>query len=212
MSETERNYGMDRQAHWQNVYETKAENEVSWYQDHPDSSLALIKACGLGAAARIIDVGGGASRLVDHLLELGYASLAVLDIAPAALERTRRRLGGRAARVEWLAADVTRWMPPCRFELWHDRAVFHFLIDPADRTAYAATMAAAIPVGGQAVIGTFAPDGPERCSGLPICRYDADSLASEFATYFEPVDAMTEDHLTPAGKVQRFQFCRLRRR
>lgn len=204
--------GMDRQAHWQNVYETKAETEVSWYQDHPDSSLALIKGSGLGVTARIIDVGGGASRLVDDLLELGYASLTVLDIAQAALERTRRRLGERAARVEWLAADVTRWTPPCRFDLWHDRAVFHFLTDPADRAAYAAAMAAAIPAGGQTVIGTFAPDGPERCSGLPIRRYDAAGLASEFTAHFEPVDAMTEDHLTPAGKVQRFQFCRLRRR
>jgi hypothetical protein len=117
-----------------------------------------------------------------------------------------------AAQVEWLVADVTGWTPPTRFDLWHDRAVFHFLTDSADRAAYAAAMATAVPKGGQAIIGTFALDGPERCSGLPIRRYDADGLAAEFTRHFEPITAMTEDHLTPAGKVQRFQFCRLRRR
>lgn len=203
---------MDRHSHWQTVYEDKGETEVSWFQEHPASSLALIRDSGLGTGARIIDIGGGASRLVDHLVDQGFRSIAVLDIAPAALERARHRLGEPAAQVEWLVADVTGWMPSTHFDLWHDRAVFHFLIDPADRAAYATAMAAAVPKGGQAIIGTFALDGPERCSGLPIRRYDADGLAAEFARHFEPIAAMTEDHLTPAGKVQRFQFCRLRRR
>ncbi|CAA7617088.1 trans-aconitate 2-methyltransferase [Magnetospirillum sp. SS-4] len=203
---------MDRQSHWQTVYETKAENEVSWYQDHPKTSLALIRDTGLGPEGRIIDVGGGASRLVDCLVEQGFRRVTVLDIAPAALERARRRLGDRAALVEWLIADVTGWTPPSRFDLWHDRAVFHFLTEAADRAAYAAAMAAAVPTGGHAVIGTFALDGPERCSGLTIRRYDADGLAAEFAPHFEMLAAMTEDHPTPAGKIQRFQFCRLRRR
>lgn len=202
---------MDRQAHWQEVYENKAETEVSWYQDRPSASLALIRGTGLGSDTRLIDVGGGASRLVDHLLDDGWTKITILDIAAAALERTRNRLGERATQVEWLVADVTGWTPPARFDLWHDRAVFHFLTDPTDRVAYAAAMAAAVPKGGQAIVGTFALDGPERCSGLPIRRYDGDSLAAEFSRYFEPVAAMAEDHLTPAGKVQSFQFCRLRR-
>jgi len=203
---------MDRHSHWQTVYEDKGETEVSWFQEHPASSLALIRDSGLGPDARIIDIGGGASRLVDHLVGQGFRSIAVLDIAPAALERARHRLGELAAQVEWLVADVTGWTPPTHFDLWHDRAVFHFLTDPADRAAYAAAMAAAVPKGGQAIIGTFALDGPERCSGLPIHRYDADGLSAEFARHFEPIAAMTEDHLTPTGKIQRFQFCRLRRR
>lgn len=203
---------MDQQAHWQGVYESKSETEVSWFQDSPTVSLALIAETGLPSDARMIDVGGGASRLVDQLVGQGWRSITVLDIAAAALEMARRRLGERAGLVDWVVADVTRWSPPGQFDLWHDRAVFHFLTDPADRAAYAAVMAAAVPGGGHAIIGTFAPDGPERCSGLPICRYGADGLAAEFAGHFDLADARTEDHLTPAGKVQRFQFCRLQRR
>ncbi len=202
---------LDRHAHWQRVYQNKPDTEVSWYQDHPSVSLALIHDTGLSAEARLIDVGGGASRLVDHLLDDGWTKITILDIAPAALERARRRLGEREPMVEWLVADVTDWTPLTRFDLWHDRAVFHFLIEPADRAAYAAAMAAAVPAGGHAVVGTFALDGPERCSGLPICRYDGGSLAAEFAPYFRPVATITEDHVTPTGQVQRFQFCRLQK-
>ncbi len=202
---------MDRQAHWEGVYETKAETEVSWFQERPATSLALIAATGLGPDARMVDVGGGASRLVDHLVEKGWRSVTVLDIAAAALDRARRRLGERANLVQWLVADVTAWSAPPSFDLWHDRAVFHFLTEPADRAAYAKTMAAAVPSGGHAIVGTFALDGPERCSGLPIQRYDADGLAGQFSAHFDLADARTEDHLTPAGKVQKFQFCRLRR-
>ncbi len=203
---------MDRQAHWQKVYEAKPEDQVSWFQAHPTVSLALIGEAGLGADAKIIDVGGGASRLVDHLLAAGHGAITVLDIAPAALERARRRLGERADRVAWVVADVTGWTPTARFDLWHDRAVFHFLIDAADRAAYGAVMAAAVPLGGHAIVATFAPDGPERCSGLLVRRYDAEGLAAEFAPHFESMGATTEDHLTPSGKVQRFQYVRLRRR
>ena len=202
---------MDRQAHWQGVYETKAENEVSWYQEHPAASQSLIRDTGLDAGARVIDVGGGASRLVDHLIGEGWRNVAVLDIAPMALERARHRLGPRQAEVEWLVADVTRWTPSARFDLWHDRAVFHFLTDAADRAAYAKAMALAVPSGGHAIIGTFALDGPERCSGLPICRYDAENLAAEFAGDFQLAGSLSEDHVTPAGKIQRFLFCRFRR-
>ena len=200
---------MTRHAHWQAVYEGKAETEVSWFQERPASSLALIHATGLGADARIIDIGGGASRLIDHLLDQDYRSIAVLDIAQAALEKTRRRLGVHADTVEWLVADVTQWMPSGQFDIWHDRAVFHFLADPSDRKAYAAAMAAAVPTGGYAIVGTFALDGPERCSGLPVRRYDADALAAEFSPHFQLVETLAEDHITPGGKMQRFQFCRM---
>jgi len=203
---------MDRQAHWQRVYEEKPDDQVSWFQAHPTVSLALIGETGLGPDARILDVGGGASRLVDHLIAQGFRAITILDIAQAALERVRRRLGQRAEGVAWVVADITGWAPPASFDLWHDRAVFHFLTDPADRAAYAAVMAATVPGGGQAIIATFAPDGPERCSGLPVCRYDAQGLAAQFALPFELVNERTEDHRTPAGKIQHFQFVRLRRR
>ena len=179
--------------------------------DHPAASLALIKDTGLPKDARIIDVGGGASRLVDHLIEEGWTNITVLDIAPTALDKARRRLGDRAALVTWLVADVAQWTPLEQFDLWHDRAVFHFLTEASDRAAYASVMANAVSSGGHAIVGTFALDGPERCSGLPVCRYDGESLAAEFAAHFRLVVSITEDHITPAGKVQRFQFCRLQR-
>jgi len=202
---------MDRHAHWQRIYENKAETEVSWHQDHPAASLTLIKGTGLPKDARIIDVGGGTSRLVDHLIEEGWTNITVLDIAPTALDKARRRLGDRAALVTWLAADVTHWTPSKQFDLWHDRAVFHFLMDASDRAAYATVMANTVSSGGHAIVGKFALDGPERCSGLPVCRYDGESLAAEFAAHFRLAVSITEDHITPAGKVQRFQFCRLQR-
>ncbi len=202
---------MDRHAHWQEVYRTKAESEVSWYQEHPDSSLELIARAGAGQAAPIIDVGGGASRLADHLLDLGFTRLTVLDIAETALAKARSRLGERAGLISWVAADVTRWTPTARFDLWHDRAVFHFLLDAGDRRAYADTLAAALGAGAQAIIGTFATDGPERCSGLPVRRYEAAALAAEFAPRFRLLDTLDEEHRTPGGKIQKFQFCRLLR-
>jgi len=202
---------MDRHAHWQSVYETKRETEVSWFQAQPAVSLKLILASGLDASARIIDVGGGASRLVDRLLDLGYAHITVLDVAEAALAKARARLGPRADQVEWVAADVTRWAASRPFDLWHDRAVFHFLTEAPDRHAYLAAMASGVRSGGQAIIGTFALDGPEKCSGLPVRRYDANGLVAELAPHFRLIETLTEDHHTPGGKVQKFQFCRLAR-
>ena len=201
----------DRQAHWQGVYQTKEETAVSWFQEVPETSVRLIRAADMGPDARIIDVGGGASRLVDALIEVGFTRVAVLDIAEAALAKTRNRLGERAARVQWLAADITRWTQPGQFDIWHDRAVFHFLTEPSDRAAYASVMAEAVATGGQAIIATFAVDGPEMCSGLPVRRYDADNLAAQFAPHFRMLDHETESHRTPSGKLQRFQFCRLAR-
>jgi len=204
-------YPMDRESHWQGVYTSKDEAEVSWFQENPASSLDLIRRTGIDRTARLVDVGGGASRLVDRLLAIGYQSLTVLDIAEAALRKAQARLGGRAGMVEWVVADVTKWAPASPFDIWHDRAVFHFLTEASDRETYAATMSAAVREGGQAIIGTFAADGPERCSGLPIRRYDAAALAAAFAPDFRLAETLTEDHLTPGGKVQKFQFCRLLR-
>ncbi|CCE02493.1 class I SAM-dependent methyltransferase [Bradyrhizobium sp. STM 3809] len=200
----------DRSTHWQTVYTTKAETEVSWYQDEPAMSLRLIRDAGAGASSRIIDIGGGASRLVDALLTAGYGALTVLDISEAALAAARARLGAAAATVDWIAADVTRWTPQASYDVWHDRAAFHFLTDANDRAAYVARLRAAVAPGGAVIIGTFALDGPEKCSGLPVVRYDAESLAATLGPDFGLQDSCTEAHRTPWGSVQQFQFCRFR--
>ncbi|MFN4276187.1 MAG: methyltransferase [Ferrovibrio sp.] len=204
-----------RQQHWQEVYTTKGEDEVSWFQDRPQTSLDLIAQTGLTAKASLIDIGGGASRLVDALLDLGWRDVAVLDIAAAALAKARERLGPRGVGadwgVDWIVADVTSWRPQRRYDLWHDRAVFHFLTDAEDRAAYRAALRAAVPPGGHVVIGSFAPDGPERCSGLPVQRYSPESLQAELGPDFVLQQALQEGHHTPAGRLQHFQFSRFRR-
>jgi SAM-dependent methyltransferase len=197
----------DREMHWQNVYATKAANEVSWYQENPTPSLDLIAATGIAADAAIIDVGGGASRLVDALLDRGFHHITILDLSARALEEAKKRLGPRAG-VNWIAADVTTWEPPQSYDLWHDRAAFHFLTEAADRDAYVARLKKAVRSGGHIIIATFAPDGPERCSGLPIVRYDADALAGTLGPGFELVESRWHDHVTPGGNTQRFQFSR----
>lgn len=202
---------MDRKAHWQTVYQTKGEDEVSWFQERPGTSFALIGRSGVARNDAILDVGGGASRLIDHILDAGYGDLTVLDIAEAALVASKARLGDRARSVCWEAADITQWTPSRRYALWHDRAVFHFLIDAADRAAYVRALDAALAPGGQVIIGTFAPDGPERCSGLPIQRYDAAALGAVIGEGFALEETCGEEHLTPGGAIQRFQFCRFRR-
>jgi SAM-dependent methyltransferase len=202
----------ETKAHWDQVYRAKAPDQVSWYQERPAVSLALIEAARLPPTARIIDVGGGASRLVDHLLDEGYDDLTVVDISAHALERAQERLGARANRVSWVRQDITslRDLPP--FDLWHDRAVFHFLIHPRDRQRYVEALRSELTVGGSAILATFAPEGPERCSGLPVKRYDADALGAELGDPFELVDARTEQHRTPAGKTQAFTYARFVRR
>ncbi|CCE08239.1 conserved hypothetical protein [Bradyrhizobium sp. STM 3843] len=201
----------DRTSHWQAVYTSKAETEVSWYQDNPAISLRLIRDANAAPASRIIDIGGGASRLVDALLAAGYRALAVLDISAAALEAARARLGTAGAEVEWITADVTTWMPQQRYDIWHDRAAFHFLTEERDRRAYVERMREAVVPGGQIIIGTFALDGPEKCSGLSVQRYDAQSLADTLGPPFELLDSCTEAHRTPWDAVQQFQFSRFRR-
>lgn len=194
----------ERRAHWEKVYEEKAPDSVSWFQERPASSLALIERAGGG---RVIDVGGGASTLVDHLV--ADHQVTVLDISEAALGRARARLGDRASEVRWVRADATD--PPLEgpFDVWHDRAVFHFLTDPPDRARYREALHRLLAPEGEAVVATFALDGPERCSGLPVQRWSAEGLAAELGLV--PVETLEEAHETPAGKTQRFVFCRMRR-
>jgi SAM-dependent methyltransferase len=197
-----------RQEHWDRVYNDKREDEVSWFQTRPNTSLDFIARTGVDTDARIVDVGGGASRLVDALLEVGYRNVVVVDIAGAALQKAKQRLAASADWVEWVTSDVAGWEPRAPFDVWHDRAVFHFMVTPEDRHAYRATLLRALKPGGHAIIGTFASDGPERCSGLPVRRYDPPELAAELGSSFRLVESASEEHVTPGAKVQRFQFSR----
>ena len=194
-----------RQAHWENVYTSKRENEVSWFQESPATSLALIAAIGAPNSA-LIDIGGGASRLVDHLIERGYQDVTVLDLSAAALEAAKTRLGKRAATAQWLVADATTWEPSRTYDIWHDRAAFHFLTEERDRMGYVARLKQALKVGGHAIIATFALDGPEKCSGLPVMRYDAARLGQTLGTGFKLLQSHGNDHATPWGSHQQFQF------
>lgn len=198
----------ERKSHWERVYRDKSPLEVSWYQTAPTLSWELIRASGIEPDAPLIDVGGGASTLVDHLLDHGFSAVSVLDISAQALDHAQRRLGERAGRVHWTEADVTRFEPPQCYRLWHDRAVFHFLTETADRERYRTVLARALAPGGQLIMGTFAPGGPERCSGLPIVQYDAARMQAELGVDFVLQETRTETHRTPAGKDQLFNFFR----
>ncbi|HUC52234.1 MAG TPA: class I SAM-dependent methyltransferase [Xanthobacteraceae bacterium] len=202
---------LDRRTHWENVYHTKSERAVSWFQETPAISLDLIRATGVTADAAIIDVGGGASRLADALLGDGFRAVTVLDVSDAALETSRTRIGPAGAMIKWIAADVTAWTPAASYDVWHDRAAFHFLTERKDRTAYAERVLRAVRPGGHVVIGTFALDGPERCSGLPVMRHDAASLGRMLGPQFDLVESRSHAHNTPMGTIQRFQFSRFRR-
>lgn len=203
---------MNRQEYWDQIYRTKSAHEVSWHQRRPDVSLALIAASGVSKDAGIIDVGGGASTLVDFLLDDGYTRLAVLDVSAAALCQSRARLGARAEAVEWFEADVTSFHPPYRFGLWHDRALFHFLTLANDRCAYVATLRRTVQPGGAVIISTFAPDGPPQCSGLEVVRYDEQSILAELGAEFQLREVRRETHITPWQSEQRFIYFRFQRR
>jgi len=199
-------------AHWEDVYRDKHEAQTSWYRAHLDTSLRLIDALRLTPATPLVDVGGGRSTLVDDLLARGFSDLTVLDIAAPALEDSRQRLADSGKQVSWIVSDVTATeFPAARFGLWHDRAVFHFLTDADTRRRYVERAAHAVRCGGHAIIATFAADGPERCSALPVYRYDAAALAAEFAPYFSPLDSAREAHITPWGSTQPFTYVVLRR-
>ena len=196
---------MDRQEHWDSIYATNAETDVSWFESDPQVSLELIKSVApLGG--RVIDVGGGVSRLVDCLLSDGFDSVTVLDVSATALEHAQARLGPRAAQVTWLVADITQIADIGQFDVWHDRAVFHFLTEPEDRRKYVDLATRSIRVGGHLILGTFALDGPLKCSGLDVCRYDSATLSHDLGPRFQLVRELRHTHVTPAGKPQQFFF------
>jgi SAM-dependent methyltransferase len=202
---------IDRKAHWESVYSTKGETGVSWYQSEPRLSLELIRAVAPSARGRIIDVGGGASVLVDRLLDLPFEKIAVLDISEAALSKAKSRLGERARRVEWIAADITEAEPLGTFDIWHDRAVFHFLTDAADRRKYVELARQTVPEGGHLIIASFADDGPKRCSDLDVCRYNAETMGAELGEGFSLIREAREMHTTPWGSSQAFFYGVFRR-
>jgi SAM-dependent methyltransferase len=203
---------MNRREHWERVYSTKAADAVSWYQKHADLSLDWIRASGIARTASLIDVGGGSSTLVDDLLHEGYSSLTVLDVSAAALAGTKARLGAQAEAVAWIAADITEVALPSRaFDLWHDRAVFHFLTAAQDRAAYVSALLRAVKPGGHMIVSTFAEDGPSQCSGLPVHRYTPSGLHAELGSDFALIRHQREEHRTPAGALQRFVYCHFRR-
>jgi SAM-dependent methyltransferase len=202
---------MSAREHWNHLYETKASEAVSWFQLEPETSLKLLSAAGLNGTSRVIDVGGGDSRLVDALVDRGVECVTVLDISAEAIARARTRLGSRASGVNWIVADVTsEWSAPPQ-DFWHDRAVFHFLVEERDRAHYVEHLRRVLAPGGHAIFATFAPDGPTKCSGLAVTRYSAESLHATLGPEFGPVQSLIEPHQTPMGTTQSFLFAVFRK-
>ena len=199
---------MDTRRHWDEVYRTKRPTEVSWYRPHLDVSLQLIEGAAVSCDAHIIDVGAGESTLVDDLLDRGYRNVYAMDLSATALEVAKVRLGAKSARVFWLCGDVRSFdFPRHRYDVWHDRAVFHFLTDAGDRRAYVRQVAHAVKRGGHVIVATFGPEGPSKCSGLDVVRYDPGALHDEFGAAFRLVQHRTELHQTPKGMTQQFTYC-----
>ena len=192
--------------HWEHIYQTKKPTEVSWTQEIPEASLTYVKSFHLLPSARIIDIGGGDSRLADHLLDQGFTDITVLDISESAIQRARQRLGNRADAVKWIVSDILDFSPLETYDLWHDRAVFHFLREPGQIRKYLEMAEAAVR--GYLVVGTFSVDGPAKCSGLDVSRYDEEGLKALFRTAgFSDMACSRENHITPSGDVQNFVFC-----
>jgi 2-polyprenyl-3-methyl-5-hydroxy-6-metoxy-1,4-benzoquinol methylase len=200
---------MDAKTHWETIYASKTPDAVSWYRPHLETSLALIELATCGRkSASIIDVGGGESTLVDDLLARGYEDITVLDVSPLAIEVTKNRLGTTAEQVRWIRADITHMQgEPSSYDVWHDRAVFHFLTRAEDRAAYVQNVANTVRLGGHVIVSTFGPEGPSQCSGLEVMRYDADSLHNQFGVRFRKVESSKELHRTPTGSIQQFLYC-----
>jgi len=199
---------MDTRAHWEKIYGSKAPDQVSWFSPHLQTSLALVERAASDRSASIIDVGAGPSTLVDDLIAAGYDNLTVLDISQAAIEVAKKRLGEISKSIRWLRADVTGENFPAHFyDVWHDRAVFHFLTQPEERLAYVRNVAWAVKPGGHVIVSTFGPEGPEKCSGLKVMRYDGESLHQEFGPRFRLVESSKELHHTPFGTTQQFLYC-----
>lgn len=197
--------------HWESVYRQKSFDETSWHQPVPTESLSMIAGAGIDPDAPVIDIGGGASLLADRLLGLGYRDVTVLDISRAALEQAQARLGELSDQLSWIEADVTRFRPERRYRLWHDRAAFHFLTEASDQQSYARVLEEALETGGQAIIATFSPRGPEKCSGLDIVKYDAPRIESTLGPAFQLLEQQEHLHVTPAGREQWFNYFRLRK-
>lgn len=199
---------VDPKEHWEAIYQRVAPDQVSWYQPHLETSIQMIERVAEGRGASIIDVGGGESTLVDDLLTRGYERVTVLDISETAIEACKKRLGAAAVRVRWRASDVTTAeFERGEYDVWHDRAVFHFLTGAEQRADYVRQVARAVKPGGYVLVSTFGPEGPTKCSGLDVMRYDAEHLHGQFGAHFRPVESREEIHTTPAGKVQQFLYC-----
>ena len=199
---------MNTQTHWEKIYTEKAPDAVSWYRPHLETSLALIEQAAIGCSTSVIDVGGGESTLVDDLLTRGYENITVLDISQTAIDANRERLGKDSERVHWIVADITQVeLEPSAYNVWHDRAVFHFLTATSDRVSYVRQVARAVKPGGHVIVSTFGPEGPMKCSGLDVLHYDAPSLHREFGIHFRLLGSSKELHRTPFGTVQQFLYC-----
>jgi len=201
----------DRKSHWENIYQTRALKDVSWFEPTPKTSLGFFKRFRVPLTAKIIDIGGGDSLLVDHLLDLGYSDITVLDISAAALDRARRRLGDRATKVKWIVSDVATFTPTEKYDFWHDRAAFHFLTNEQEIAHYLDTAQKNIQPTGMLVLGTFSEQGPKKCSGIDIHPYSERSMTDQLKMFFEKIQCITVDHKTPTGNLQHFVFCSFRK-
>lgn len=202
----------EKKQHWETVFSTKQETEVSWYQIKPTTSLQFIQACKVPKEAKIIDVGGGDSYLIDHLLDLGYSNLSLLDISEAAIERAKKRLGEKGKRVTFIVSDSLHFQSDEKFDIWHDRASFHFFTEADDIQHYKANVIANTTSNAHIIIGTFSEDGPLKCSGLPITQYSVEKMEAVFGDDFALENCLTEDHQTPFDTVQNFIFCHYKKR
>lgn len=203
---------MNLKNHWETVYQTKSDSQVSWFREHLDNSLRMILQTGVGREAAIIDVGGGTSTLADDLLENGFAHVSVLDISARALEKSKDRLGKKAAQIEWIEADITEIsLPENHYDVWHDRAVFHFLTDREDRRKYVELVMRSLKVGGHIIVASFGLNGPAKCSGLDVVRYSPDAMRDEFGSDFKLVKSLSETHRTPFETTQEFIYCYCRK-
>ncbi len=199
-----------RKNHWEKVYSEKQPTEVSWYQQHAEYSLELIDSTGIGPSASIIDIGGGTSTLVDHLLEAGYENLSVLDISSTAIKQTKNRLieNVMAKKVKWIELDITKFKTDEKFDIWHDRAVFHFLVDEKDRLSYVDVMSRVLKIGSTAIISVFDFNGPKQCSGLDVLHYNPEKMSAVLGSTFQLIETRSEEHVTPTGSLQSFIYCR----
>lgn len=203
---------MNIKEHWENIYSTKSPNEVSWTQDNPQTSIDLIENCRLPTSSKIIDIGGGESKQVDKLLDLGYNNLSVLDISQTALEKTQKRLGDKSYKVKWIVTDITEFQTSEKYDIWHDRAVFHFLTKSEDIDKYVNLVINNIRSGGFLILGTFSTNGPLKCSGLEITQYDENKMKALFDSNFDLIECFNINHQTPFDSIQNFIFCRFQRK